>query len=147
MTNLIQATDSIQKDWLAYAAAQGITDPVLFGNEDSVNGVNPDEGTAPWYRVTYREAAGGRANLNGVVGTRRYERLGFLAIQCFAPVNKGVKVAHTMAENARARFEDSRSVTSPATIIYLNADVRPQEADGKWFPVLLEVSVEVTDFK
>lgn len=147
MTNLLEAADAIYKDWLAYAAANSITDPVLFGNEDAVDGVKPEEGTDPWYRVTYREAAGGRANLNGVVGTRRYERLGFLAIQCFAPVNAGVKTAFTMAESARDHFEDSRSATSSATIIYLNADVRPQEPDGKWFPVLLEVSVEVTDFK
>lgn len=145
--NIVEATDAIYKDWLAFATAQSITDPVLFGNEDSVGDVNPDEGSGPWYRVTYREAAGGRANLNGKVGTRRYERLGFLAIQCFAPVNKGVKTALTMAETARDHFEDSRSATASSEIIYLNADVRPQEADGKWFPVLLEVAVEVTDFK
>lgn len=147
MTNLIEATDAILKDWLAYVDANSIEDVFVFGNEDSVDGVKPEDGVDPWYRVTYREAAGGRANLNGVVGTRRYERLGFLAIQCFAPVNQGVKTAITMAENARDHFEDSRSETSPTTIIYYNADVRPQETDGKWFPVLLEVSVEVTDFK
>lgn len=147
MTDVLEATDAIYKDWLAYAAANSIVDPVLFGNEDSVEGVKPEDGEDPWYRVTYREAAGGRANLNGRVGTRRYERLGFLAIQCFSPVNTGTKTALTMARDARDHFEDSRSATSSSTIVYLNADVRPQEPDGKWFPVLLEVSVEVTDIK
>lgn len=147
MTNTIEAADAAYKDFLAYASGAGITDEILFLNENAVGGVEPEDSTAPWYRVTYREAAGGRANLNGVVGSRRYERLGFLAIQCFVPANTGSKAANTMAEGARDYFEDSRSATLPDTLIYLNADVRPQQADGKWFSVLLEVATEATDFK
>lgn len=147
MTNLVEATDLIYRDFLAFASGASITSPVLFGNEDSVNGVKPEEGDDPWYRVTYREAAGGRANLNGASGSRRYERLGFLAVQCFVPVKTGTQAVLTMAEDARDNFEDSRSSTSPNTILYLNADIRPQQPDGKWYPVLLEVAVEVTDFK
>lgn len=146
MTNLIGTTDTIFKDWLAYVAANSVEGVTLFGNEDGVGGVRPDKGTAPWYRVSYREAAGGRVNLNGVVGTRSYERVGFLSIQCFDLVNKGVKDVITMAENARIYFEDRRNLTD-TNIIYLNADIRPQQPDGKWFPVLLEIRVIVADTK
>jgi len=146
VTNLIEATDLVFKDWLAYMAANSLEEVTLFGNEDGVGGVRPDAGTDPWYRVSYREASGGRANLNGVVGTRSYERVGFLSIQCFDLVNKGVRDVITMAENARTYFEDRRNTTD-TNIIYLNADIRPQQPDGKWFPVLLEIRVEVSDTK
>jgi len=145
VTNLVQATDAIYAEWLAYLAGIPSTDLTLFGNEDSVGGVKPEDSDSPWYRVTFREAAGGRANLNGV-GERLYERLGFLAIQCFTTVNVGQKAANTMAENARTAFEDRRHPTIP-TLIYLNASVRPQPQDGKWYAVLLEVEVEFTDRK
>lgn len=147
MTNLVDATDAIYKEWLDYLTASGSSLVTLLGNEDSSNGVKPEDEDEAWYRVSFREAAGGRANLNGSgQGTRLYERLGFLAIQCFTPVNTGQKAANTMAEDARDEFEDRRHPTN-SDIIYLNASIRPQPQDGKWFSVLLEVEVEVTDRK
>lgn len=137
--NLAQTTDLIYKDWVTFAATG--PKPFCLGNEE---GEGLDQGSAPWYRVSVREAAGGRANLNGVPTTRRYERKGFLAIQCFAPVNGGDKAGMTMAEEARAYFEDRRLSNE---VIYINANIRPQPPDGKWNPVLLEVAIEFTEFK
>lgn len=149
MTNLVVATDAIYAEWLTFQAGSAYSALVtLFGNEDSSNGVKPEDGDAAWFRVTFREAAGGRANLNGSgAGTRLYERLGFLAVQCFTPANTGQKAANEMAEAARDEFEDRRSLTHPNDIIYLNANIRPQPQDGKWYAVLLEIEVEVTDRK
>lgn len=147
MTNLAQATNAVYVDWLAYQAASPYAGLVaLLGNEDSSGGLKPEDRDAAWFRVTFREAAGGRANLNGIVGTRKYERLCFLAVQCFTPVNVGTKNANEAAEAARLAFEDRRHATN-SSIIYLNANIRPQPQDGKWFAVLLEVQVEVTDQK
>lgn len=148
MTNLVVATDAIYSEWLSFQAGSAYADLVtLFGNEDSSEGVKPEDGDVAWFRVTFREAAGGRANLNGSgVGSRLYERLGFLAIQCFTPVNQGQKAANAMAEAARDSFEDRRHASNN-DIIYLNASIRPQPQDGKWYAVLLEVEVEVTDRK
>lgn len=146
MTNLVQATDAIYAEWLAFLAGASSSAVTIFGNEDSVGGVKPEEGDDPWYRVTFREAAGGRVNLNGTVGDRLYERLGFLSIQCFTPANVGQKPANTMAEAARTAFEDRRHPTL-SSIIYLNANIRPQPQDGKWYAVLLEIEVEVTERK
>lgn len=141
MTNLVEATDAIFKDWLAFAPATNF----VFENEvDPSTSITLFEGDSPWYRVSVRESGGGRANLNSVTGTRKYERLGFLAIQCFDLQNKGVKFVTGMAEDARTYFEDRRLDT---TIVYLNADIRPQLPDGKWKPVLLEVAIEFTDTK
>lgn len=143
MTNLVQATDLIYAEWLAHAGTTVVT---LFGNEDSAGGKKPEDGDKAWYRVTFREAAGGRANLNGGIGQKLYERLGFLAIQCFTPVNVGQKAANVMAEAARVAFEDRRHPTN-SDIIYLNSNIRPQPQDGKWYSVLVETEVEVTDRK
>jgi hypothetical protein len=148
VTTLVAATNAIYAEWLTFQAGSAYSALVtLFGNEDSSGGIKPEDGEAAWFRVTYREAAGGRANLNGSgTGSRLYERLGFLAIQCFTPANTGQQAANEMAEAARAAFEDRRHPTN-SDIIYLNASVRPQPQDGKWHAVLLEIEVEVTDRK
>lgn len=142
--NLQETIDLIYKDWVTYI---GTASPFALGNEDPTDpntGKKLDEGSVAWYRVSFREAGGGRANLNGEVGTRRYERRGFLAVQCFAPVNAGDKMGATMAEAAREYFEDRRLGNE---IIYLNATARPQPPDGKWNPVLMEVETVFTDIK
>jgi len=144
MATLPTTVDLIFKDWVTYIAAAA---PFALPGEDprdSTTGKKLEEGTRPWYRVSFREAGGGRSNLNGDVGTRRYVRLGFLAIQCFAPANAGSKAALQMAEAARAYFEDRRLTNE---IIYLNATARPQPPDGRWDSVLMEVEVEFTEFK
>jgi hypothetical protein len=142
--NLVETTDLVFQDWLTYI---GTATNFAFGNEDPINsatGKKLDEGSEAWYRISFREAGGGRANLNGEVGTRKYDRLGFLAVQCFSPTNVGEKTGKQMAEAARTYFEDRRLNND---IIYLNATARPQPPDGKWFPVLLEVQVVYTDIK
>lgn len=144
MATLPVTVDLIFKDWLTYIAGAS---PTAFQGEDprdSTTGKKLDEGVKPWYRVSFREAGGGRSSLNGDVGTRRYVRLGFLAVQCFAPVNTGAKAALQMAEAARAYFEDRRLTNE---IIYLNATARSQPPDGRWDSVLMEVEVEFTEFK
>lgn len=144
MSTLPVAVDAIYKDWQTFI---GTSAPFTFPGEDPVVASTRkklDEGTQPWYRVSFREAGGGRSNLNGDVGTRRYVRLGFLAIQCFAPTNAGSKAALQMAEAARTYFEDRRLTRE---IIYLNATVRGQPPDGRWDSALLEVEVEFTEFK
>lgn len=142
--NLPETTDAVYKDWVTYI---GSTSPFAFGNEDpkdAATGKKLDEGTKPWYRVSFRELAARRHNLNGVVGTRKYERVGLLFIQCFAPVNGGDKAGQQMAEAARDYFEDRRLNSD---IIYLTGTIRPQPPDGKWNPVTLELEVEFTDIK
>lgn len=142
MTDLVEATDLIFKDWLAYI---GTASPFVFENEDQPSVAVPlFEGNLPWYRISLRELAGGRANLNGVVGTRKYERLGLLSIQYFNKTNIGVKAITTVAEAVRDYFEDRRLTND---IIYLSADVRQQSQDGKWKPILVEVTFEYTDRK
>lgn len=141
MTDLLEATDVIYKDWIAFAPS----DPFVFENEDSPDATTAlFEGDSPWYRVSVREAAGGRANLNSVAGTRKYERVGFLSIQCFDLQNKGIKNVLSLAEAARDYFEDRRL---NSTVIYLNGTIRIQPPDGKWKPVLIEIAVEYTDQK
>lgn len=147
MTDLVQATDSVYVEWLSYLSGAGSDAVTVFGNErQAPNGVDPEASEDPWYRVSFRESSGGRANLNGVTGSRKYERTGFLAIQCFAPVRGGEQTAKLMAESARDRFEDRRHETD-SRIVYLDATIRPQPTDGKWDIVLLEVEVEYTDTK
>lgn len=141
MTNLAEATDLIFKDWQTFAGSARY----VFENEDQPGAAIPlFEGNVPWYRVTVRELTGGRANLNGVVGTRKYERLGTLMIQYFNKTNIGVKDITTVAEAVRDYFEDRRLTND---VIYLAADVRQQPPDGKWKPILVEVTFEFTDHK
>lgn len=146
MTNLAEATDLIFKDWIAYMATKPTpTPPYVFENEESEADARPlFEGSKPWYRVTTRELAGGRANLNGVVGTRKYERTGLLMIQFFDLQGKGVKSIQTEGEAMRDYFEDRRLSND---VLYLNADLRQQPPDGKWKPILLEITFEFTDRK
>lgn len=145
MTDLAQATDLIYKDWQTYANALSPVPPFVFENEDQPNATTPlFEGNAPWYRVSIRELSSRRGNLNGVVGTRKFERLGLLSIQYFNKTNIGVKNITTVAEAVRRYFEDRRLTND---IIYLAADVRPQPQDGKWKPILVEVNFEYTEHK
>lgn len=146
MADLPETTDLVYQDWVSY---MGTASPYAFGNEDEDDpntGKKLDDGSVAWYRVSFREAAARRANLNGVVGTRRFERTGFLAVQCFAPINAGDAAAMTMAEAARTYFEDRR-LAGNNEIIYLSGTIRPQPHDGRWNIVLLEVEVEFTQFK
>ena len=146
MTDLAEATDAVFKDWIAFVATLGTGAPeYVFENEGGPEGNEPlYEGNAPWYRVTVRELAGGRANLNGVVGTRKYERTGSLLVQHFDLANKGVKAITQAAEAVRDYFEDRRLSTD---IVYLAGEIRQQPTDGKWKPILVDVTFEFTDRK
>lgn len=146
--NLAESTDAIFKDWVTFAAGLSGNPPYAFENEDedlpTSRGTALFEGTKPWYRVTVRELAGGRANLNGVTGTRKYERTGILSVQFFDLVNKGVKSITQAAEAVRDHFEDRRLNND---IVYLAGTVSQQPPDGKWKPILVDIEFEFTDTK
>lgn len=55
-------------------------------------------GDKPWAKVTIRHEDGGTTSLAGTTGQRRYEAVGYIVVQLFAPSGKGHSVIYDLAD-------------------------------------------------
>lgn len=56
-------------------------------------------GNNPWARVTIRHEDGGTTSLAGTTGKRRYNALGYIVVQLFAPSGSGHAVLYDLADS------------------------------------------------
>lgn len=100
--NYEQATDDIQK---MLTDAWGTTGYKIY-----YEGVVEEraDNMSPFCRVFLRHVSGRQATLGGV-GHRTFERNGFLTVQIFTPVGKGLLESHRLAKVVGDAFEGRSS--------------------------------------
>lgn len=88
---------------------------------------------ATWCRVSLRHSTGNQASLAGEDGVRRWNRTGFITVQCFAPLaNNGVRVATEMASVVRDALQGKQS---EHCVWFRNARIQEIGIDADWFNV------------
>lgn len=92
--------------------------------------VTPDP-LKPWARYQLKENLANQATL-APVGSRRFDRLGLILIQVFAPISKGggVVLADQLAEIARSAYEGKGTASG---IWFLNCRVNDIGVDKNWY--------------
>lgn len=68
-----------------------------------------EDETKSWLRVTLRPATGIQETL-GRVGNRRFERIGFLFVQIFTPLDKGMQASDYLSDNIIDFIEGGETV-------------------------------------
>lgn len=92
---ITQARDDMNKIVLdAWVAAGRSANNVRY---DDLNSVKPSNTTA-WIRIAVRHATGGQASLSGDGGARRYRRTGFLFVQLFTEIGKGLSESDVLTK-------------------------------------------------
>lgn len=96
--------------------------------------VEPPSLATPYGRASLQHVSGHQATLSGSNGAQRYERRGFLMVQCLAPIADGnaPAIAYRLASVVTMGFEGK---ASPGGAWFRNC--RPIEvgASGGWFTV------------
>lgn len=88
-----------------------------------------------WARLVVRHRVRAQETL-GIVGNRKFESLGGVIVQCFAPLDTGTAGADTVAQAVRAAFEGK--VLLPEHIRLYGAQVREIGSDGAWYQINVE---------
>lgn len=88
-----------------------------------------------WARLVVRHRVRAQETL-GPAGARKFESLGGVIVQCFAPLDTGTAGADTVAQSVRSAFEGT--VLLPEHIRLYGAQVREIGSDGAWYQVNVE---------
>lgn len=85
----------------------------------------------PWARYQLKENLSNQATL-APTGSRRFDRLGLILVQVFAPISKGggVVLADQLAEIAREAYEGKGTSSG---IWFLNCRVNDIGVDKNWY--------------
>lgn len=98
-----------------------------------------------WIRVEMQHVAGRQASLAGVDGVRRWNRTGFISVQCFAPlaggsVQKATKLAGVVRDALQGKATASR-------VWFRNARVNEIGEDRDWFNVNAIIDFDYDELK
>lgn len=103
----------------------------------------PPAGDRSWIRVTILHADGSQASLAGPVGKRRWNRIGTLVVQCFAPIaTGGLDEARAMACALRDGIQGKASTHD---VWFRNATIKEVGPDNKWYQVNFSVTFTYDD--
>lgn len=135
MPSMPTALDEIQAlfwtAWQAgsppYGAGGSAVVDVRWPNDDEE--AEPTQGL-PWARVTIRHAGGDQYSL-GPPGNRLFEHYGWVGIQIFVPLGRGLAVARALAMIAKNAFEGA---TTPSGVWFRKCHVQEVGKDpaGTW---------------
>lgn len=131
-----QAADEVADLFRVVAAAQVPAWPVAWPNMD----FDKPGPAVTWARWTLNHVAGQQRTLAGTDGLSRYDKTGFVAIEIFTPLGKGVKLAYSAAQVALSAYEGKRT---PSDVWFRNAriadDGEGQGGDKGWWSTLVLV--------
>lgn len=99
---MVSTADAVAAIYDKFVTAWGVTTPIAADSQH-FNPPSNDE----FVRLAVRHTVSNQESLGGV-GTRKYDRQGFVIVQIFTPLNVGVKTALTLADQAREIFEGTR---------------------------------------
>lgn len=136
MTTVDQAREAVHQRWVAQ---WGTTTGYVFEAETEKTF---DKGTAPWARVTVRQVSGGQACL-APKGERLYLRYALVMIQIFTPLNNGMKLGSTLAQQARELYEGEEF----SGLDFTNGQVREVGPDGRWYMHAVDVEFSYDETK
>lgn len=86
-----------------------------------------------WLRVSLQHVSGNQASLAGVDGVRRWNRTGFITVQCFAPLASGsVKKATELACVVRDALQGKQTASC---VWFRNPRINEVGEDKDWFNV------------
>lgn len=137
MTTLNEAREAI---YAAFVAGWGATSDYTFDNEDGFNPPTEDD----WVRLVVRHSGRAQESLGGI-GHRKFESVGSVIVQCFAPLDTGAKGADTLATAVRAIFEGK--TLSPEQIRFTSAVVTEIGATDAWYQTNVEAFFTYTETK
>jgi hypothetical protein len=119
---------------LVYAALSALTGPPKIFWEGKVlpTSAQPTS-TDEWVQVSLRHVVGRQASLAGANGARRWNRTGFITVQCFAPLAAGgVQAATQLASVVRDALQGQQTEDC---VWFRNARINEVGPDRDWFQV------------
>lgn len=78
-----------------------------------------------WARVIVNHISGGQASLAGDIGTRRFNRNGFVQIEIFSPIGDGRTKNYELGQKVLNAYEDARN-----EVWFRNAHLREVGSSG-----------------
>lgn len=129
MATLNQAREKIYQRFVSDSGMTHLVN-LTFDNDD----FQPPAGS-DWMRLAVRHLASTQESLGGV-GTRKFERIGSVVVQCFTPLDKGAAAGDNLATAARNVFEGK--TFNPEAIHFFDCVVREIGPTGTWYQVNVE---------
>lgn len=117
--------------------------PGVIVHWEGVEGVIPQN--SKWLRVSLRHVTGRQASLAGENGVRRWNRTGFVSVQCFAPLaSGGVKAATEMACVVRDALQGK---ATESCVWFRNPRINEVGVDGDWFNVNATIDFDYDELR
>lgn len=122
-------------------AVQEILDPMIqvwtptgypVSYPDTSTNVPPEGAPTPWAKVELTHVDGGQATLACVEGVRRWERVGLLLIQIFAPMGQGNTVTYALAQSVATAYAKAKP---PGGAFFRNHRLRDAGISGAYSQV------------
>jgi len=137
MVNVIDAREAI---YATFVAAWGTTSALTLDGE----AFSPPAG-APFVRLAVRHTGSQQESL-GDVGNRKFNRVGSVFVQVFAPKDQGARVADQLAHAARAILEGTHFSGSDIRIFAAATRELGPDEDG-YYQVNVEAAFDYTERK
>jgi hypothetical protein len=135
------AIDEAAAIMLAAASAYPAAEIRWHGRESNT----PPAADATWYRWSMQHTDGYQASLSCEEGQRRWRREGFIAVQCFAPLDGGgLTLAQRMAEVIRDAYQ---GLATASGMWFRNATTQEVGPDGPHYQVNVIVRFEYDEIK
>lgn len=126
---IVKAVQEILDPMIAVWTPTGY--PVNYPDTNTAN--TPPEGTpTPWAWVNLNHADGGQATLACVNGVKRWERVGVLLIQVFAPIGQGNTVTYGLAQSVANAYMKAKP---PGGAWFRNHRIRDAGSSGPYTQV------------
>lgn len=105
----------------------------------------PPTSNDTWLRASLLHATGSQASLAGVDGVRRWNRTGFISVQCFAPLAKGSAQAATkLACVVRDALQGKQT---PSCVWFRNPKINEVGEDRDWFNVNATIDFDYDELR
>lgn len=98
-----------------------------------------------WLRASLKHGPQGQASLAGVDGVRRWNRKGFISVQCFAPLARGsVQKATQLACVVRNALQGKQTASC---VWFLNPRIDEIGEDRDWFNVNATIDFDYDELR
>lgn len=111
----------------------------------TVLGTSQPTSNDTWFRASARHITGDQASLAGANGVRRWNRTGFITVQCFAPLARGsVQRATQLASVVRDALQGKQT---ESCIWFRNARINEIDEDRDWFNVNATIDFDYDELR
>lgn len=98
-----------------------------------------------WLRASLQHGPSGQASLAGVDGVRRWNRIGFISVQCFAPLARGsVQRATQLACVVRDALQGKQTANC---VWFRNPRINEIGEDKDWFNVNATIDFDYDELR